>query len=462
VEEAAVTDLEKAFYEDAGIPASDPGSNSTTYRVEAQEYSAPRRRRAPRSRGRREPGLRGARESYLRRIQKVPLLDRAQARDLAHAMRREQRAFERALQAVPGAATLLHERWDERRRAGRVSAPMSRHYRDGSGRDWSGNVDAHFERLAVLLARSPVPRAQVAAVLEEAELDFRELCDVYEELCARAGESLAERRRLGVAGAAGQENLSRAGRAYRSYRKLLWTFAKHNLRLVVKCASRFRATGVSAMDLIQEGNIGLLRAIEKFDPDRGFAFSTYAVWWIQQAMIRAIQNQRRTVRVPSHVCELQLRYRTASDALTRRLGREPVPEELAAELDLTLEEVEGLEATLSPIRSLHAPVQGCDAITLEDVLPDDGATSPLDRIGRENLRSAVGDLLSALGVRERKIIAWRFGLDGDGVPLTLSEVGRRLGISRERARQIEYSALCHLRHRIGVKGLQNCLEAALA
>jgi RNA polymerase primary sigma factor len=179
-------------------------------------------------------------------------------------------------------------------------------------------------------------------------------------------------------------------------------------------------------------------------------------------MIRAIQNQRRTVRVPSHVCELQLRYRSASDALTRRLGREPVPDELAAELELPLEQVEGLEATLAPIRSLHAPVQGCDSIALEDVLPDEETADPVDRIGRENLRSAVDDLLSTLGARERKIIAWRFGFDDEGAPVALSEVGRRLGISRERARQIEYSALCHLRHRIGVKGLQDCLESALA
>jgi RNA polymerase primary sigma factor len=179
-------------------------------------------------------------------------------------------------------------------------------------------------------------------------------------------------------------------------------------------------------------------------------------------MIRAIQNQRRTVRVPSHVCELQLRYRSASDALTRKLGREPVPGELAAELNVTLEEVDGLEATLAPIRSLHAPVQGCDSIALEDVLPDEETADPVDRIGRENLRSAVDDLLSTLGTQERKVIAWRFGFDDDGTPIALSEVGRRLGISRERARQIEYSALCHLRHRIGVKGLQECLEAALA
>jgi RNA polymerase sigma factor (sigma-70 family) len=458
-----VTDLDQVLYEDAGIPASDPGS-ITIQTAEAQGRSVPRRRRAPRSRGGRasDSNLRGAREAYLRRIHKVPLLDRGQVRDLAHAMGREQRTFERALHKVPGAALLLLERWEERRRAGRVSAPLSRHYRDGSGRNLSGLVDARFERLAALVARSPVPYARVAALLDGAELDFRLLCDVYHELCSRAKAGLAERRRLGVANAVGSENLSRAGQSYRSYRRLLWTFANHNLRLVAKCASRFHGSGVAAMDLIQEGNIGLLRAIEKFDPDRGFAFSTYAVWWIQQTMIRAIQNQRRTVRVPSHVCELQLRYRSASDALTRKLGREPVPGELAAELNVTLEEVDGLEATLAPIRSLHAPVQGCDSIAIEDVLPDDRTTDPVDRIGRENLRSAVDDLLSTLGAQERKVIAWRFGFDDDGTPIALSEVGRRLGISRERARQIEYSALCHLRHRIGVKGLQECLEAALA
>jgi len=462
-EEAAVTDLDQVLYKDAGIPASDPGP-TTTHTIEAQGRSAPRRRRAPRSRGGRasDPNLRGARESYMRRIQKIPVLDREQARDLAHAIRREQRRFERALHEVPGVALLLLERWGERRRAGRVTAPLSRHCRDGSGRDWSGIIDAHFQRLEALVALSPVPHARVAALLNDVELDFRLLCDVYQELCSRAKADLAERRRPGVANAAGSENLSRAGRSYRNYWRLLWSFANHNLRLVAKCANRFYGSGVPIMDLIQEGNIGLLRAIEKFDPDRGFAFSTYAVWWIQQTMIRAIQNQRRTVRIPSHICELQMRYRNASDAITRKLGREPVPDELAAELDVSLEQVEELEATLAPIRSLHVPVQGCGSIPLENVLPDDKASDPIDGIGRENLRRAVGDLLSTLGTRERKIVAWRFGLDDDGTPVTLNEIGRRLGISRERVRQIEYSALCHLRHRVGVMGLQEYLKDALA
>ena len=466
-----MTDLDKApfqeaLYREAGIPTADLGS-TTHHRPQADEpagHSAPGRRRAPRSRGGRaaDAGLRGAREAYLRRIQAVPLLDREQVQDLAYAMREEQRIFERALFALSGAALLLLERWEERRRAGRVSAALSRHYRDGSGRNWSGPVDAWFRRLAALVARSPLPRARIAALLDEMELDFRLLCDVYEELRERAGRSLAERRRLGVENAEGAENLARAGRAHRSYQRLLRTFASHNLRLVAKCANRFSGSGVSVLDLIQEGNIGLLRAIEKFDPDRGFAFSTYAVWWIQQTMIRAIQNQRRTVRVPSHVCELQLRYRTASDALTRKLGREPAPVELAEALGVTLEQVDGVEATLAPIRSLHAPVQGCDSVTLEDVLAEDGIADPIERIGQENLRSAVVELMATLGARERKILALRFGFDEGGTPVALSEVGRRLGISRERARQIEYSALCHLRHRIGLKGIRECLESALA
>jgi RNA polymerase sigma factor (sigma-70 family) len=397
----------------------------------------------------------------MRRIQTIPVLDRDQARDLAHAIRREQRRFERALHKVPDAALLLLERWDERRRAGLVRASLSRHCRDGSGRDWGGIIDAHFQRLAALVAHSPVPHARVVALLNEVELDFRLLCDVYQELRLRAKAGDAERRRLGVANAAGSQRLSRVGRSYRNYWRLLWTFANHNLRLVAKCANRFRGSGVPIMDLIQEGNIGLLRAIEKFDPDRGFAFSTYAVWWIQQKMIRAIQHQRRTIRIPSHICELQMRYRNTSDAITRKLGREPVSDELAAELDVSFEQVEELEATLAPIRPLHVPVPGCDSIVLENVLPDERAADPVDGIGREDLRRAVGNLLSTLDNRERQVVAWRFGFGDDGAPVTLEQIGRRLGISRERVRQIEYSALCHLRHRIGVMGLQEYLEAEL-
>jgi len=416
----------------------------------------PRSRRVPPS----DAALRDARQSYMRQIQAIPLLDREEMLDLARAMRREQDAFEYALLAVPGTARLLVEHWERRRSEGRVTAALSRHYRDGSGSDWSRPIDARFLRLAALLEQQPVPQVRVTAQLRKAELSFELLCEIHGVLRARAKESIGARRTLGLASAQGKRNLKRANRARERYQQLVTRFARHNLRLVAKCAHRFRGSGVLLMDLIQEGNLGLLRAIEKFDPDRGFAFSTYAVWWIQQTMIRAIQNQRRTVRVPSHVCELQMRYRGVSEELTRRLGREPLREELAEALELSLEQVDGIEATLAPVRSIHAPVQSVDSVALEDVLPDERAEDPVERIGRERLREAVGILLSSLDTRERKILGWRFGFGEDGDTVTLSEVGRRLGISRERARQIEYSALCRLRHRVGVERLRECLQPA--
>jgi RNA polymerase sigma factor (sigma-70 family) len=464
VEDTVVVDLREALLEEVFISDSVPETRSTQQEeTELAARSDAARRRAPRSRrrARGESGLRDARQSYMRQIQAIPLLDREQTRTLARAMRSEQRSFERGLLAVPGTAALLVEHWEQRRREGRVTAALSRHYRDGSGSDWGRSIDARFHRITALLAQRPVPQRRVMAQLEKAELSFELLCETYIQLRKRTSESLQARRALGLASAEGKQNLARASRARDRYQRLVRRFARHNLRLVAKCAHRFRGSGVPLMDLIQEGNLGLLRAIDKYDPDRGFAFSTYAVWWIQQTMIRAIQNQRRTVRVPSHVCELQMRYKGVSEELTRRLGREPVEGELAEALGLSVEQVDGVEATLAPIRSLHSPVQGFETVALEDVLRDERATDPIDEIGHERLREAVGVLLSSLDTRERKILGWRFGFGADGATLTLSEVGRRLGISRERARQIEYSALCRLRHRVGVERLRECLEPAV-
>jgi RNA polymerase sigma factor (sigma-70 family) len=292
-------------------------------------------------------------------IQDIPLLNREQVCELAHEMRDQQRVFCNALFAIPGTALLVLERWEARRSAGLVTAALSIHYRDGSGNDWSRHVDEHLGRLAALHDRDPIPRDEVAECLEAAELSFDVLLDFHSVLRARArpGRGDAgqdERRRLGVHSAAGRTELVRMARALELYQDAVRTLAHHNLRLVVKCARRFRKMGVPLTDLIQEGNLGLIRAIEKFDPDRGFMFSTYAVWWIQQALIRAIQNQRRTVRVPSHICELQVRYRHAEEDLSRRLGRDPEPVEMAEEMNLSLEQVDSVEATMAPVRSIHA------------------------------------------------------------------------------------------------------------
>jgi RNA polymerase primary sigma factor len=203
--------------------------------------------------------------------------------------------------------------------------------------------------------------------------------------------------------------------------------------------------GVSFMDLVQEGNLGLIRAIEKFEPERGFMFSTYAVWRIQQAMIRTIQNTRRTVRVPSHVCEQQIRYRRVEGELARRLGRDPTTEELAPELGLSPDAVDELVTTLAPIRSLNAPAPGLEDVQFEDLLSDEQEADPSEGMVRDEKDRALAALLESLPARERQVIDWRFGLSSGDEPTTLGEIGKRLGLSRERVRQIEASALSRLR-----------------
>jgi RNA polymerase sigma factor (sigma-70 family) len=249
---------------------------------------------------------------------------------------------------------------------------------------------------------------------------------------------------LGVHTVFARQRLERAERALAGHHRAVQKIAYHNLRLVAKCAHRYRNMGVAFMDLVQEGNLGLIRAIEKFDPDRGFMFSTYAVWWIQQAMIRAVQNQARTVRLPSHVCEQQVRYRRKREELLHTLGRDPSVLEIARALDLPLEQADVLEAALAPVRSIHAPVQGLEEVALEETLEDEQAVDADAALDDARLASDVARLVAQLPPRERKIVSWRFGLDG-AEPLTLGEVGRRLGLSRERVRQLEGGAIARLR-----------------
>ena len=171
---------------------------------------------------------------------------------------------------------------------------------------------------------------------------------------------------------------ARADHARKRLEALKATFVAHNLRLVVTQAKRFRNMGVAFLDLIQEGNLGLVRAVEKFDHSRGFKFSTYAVWWIEQALIRAIQNQSRTVRVPSHIYELQIGQRRIERELRQRLGRVPTRDELAAALEIEPEVLDRVRASAIPNASLSAPVPGTDGMVFEDLLADEEATDPLE------------------------------------------------------------------------------------
>lgn len=390
-------------------------------------------------------------DSYLEDIRDTPVLSREETLALGQAMADAEEMLRAALVRLPQTAREVLARWHERRAQGRVSGALSQSHRDGSGRDWSAEIDVAMEAIEGTLdrferARRRKARAerlarlrdQLAEQMSEANLALPILIEILDGLEERVDPAEVGGRK------ACDAILAEAREARARLTDSKNRFITHNLRLVVRCAKNYRGSGVSMSDLIQEGNLGLIRAVEKFDHRRGYKFSTYAVWWIEQALNRAVSSESRLVRVPSPIIDRQRAMKSHEASLRASSVPEPSELDLAEAVGGSPEEVDDLRRSFGGELSFDAPLRGSERLTVGETLAEEPAHEPGEDHDRSVVRRRLRDLLSILPERDRRALEWRFGLV-DGRARTLAEIGAEIGLSRERVRQIEKQALRRLR-----------------
>ncbi len=439
---------------------------------------------------------RGTLVSYFRDIADIPTLAKEEEVLLAKEIEAATLAFREGMVSVPWTAREAVRIWNGLRAENRATGKMCESFGSGSpeGEDLGARIDEVLGKIeAIQRRRTSALEAgkadqvgklerRASKLLKEADLSMQLLGRMRRDLLehrrnirsamrrlerlqsnkrAPRSEAGQKKRKLETAEARGRvqglsaevgmvpedflSQMALIEDAYERLSEVKNTFVQHNLKLVVAIAKDFRNMGITFQDLIQEGNIGLIRAVEKFEYQRGHKFSTYAVWWIRQALIRAIQNHSRTIRIPSHVHDTLLKYYRAYNALEKKLGRDPTTREIAKAMDIEVERAEQLQRMVREPVSLEKEVPGTDSKKVKDIVADQNPISPVAGLDHARLERAADESIGQLCERERNILRWRFGLKGERVH-TLEEIGGKLGLSRERVRQLEARALAKLRN----------------
>jgi len=420
-------------------------------------------------------------ESYFQEIGGTRTLKREEEVVLAKDLEAATASLRDALYAIPISAKHVVARWDALRALSHTGAKLSESVGDEETGEIAARVERAVKKLRSQLAdrekkigkaglsySSPLEKLdiKVSKEMHSAQLSLALLHELREKsifLCADMRKARKRTKKLSeLESEAGVEkkrmiDLTNAVEdAHDQMSTVKNRFIEHNLKLVVAIAKDYRNLGLSFPDLIQEGNLGLIRAVEKFDHRRGFKFSTYAVWWIRQALVRAIQNHSRTIRLPSHVHDRLQRSQRVKAELTGKLGREPTPAELAPALGTDTDALEALDRLSREAISLESNVAGTEK-RLEDFVPDGTSEMPDGGIDDDRMRMGVGSLIGSLTPREQLILRLRYGLGGEEEH-TLEQIGQSLGLSRERVRQLEARALKKLRETQPAQRLHPILE----